>query len=473
MSIAKRIVKNTAWLYGAEIVGKILQFILIMAIARHYGASTFGQYSFAMTFTLIFSMFVDLGMNSLLIREVAKNKKRAPKYLSNLLFIKFILGILCFIVIFIVINLAEYPMEIRFLVYSFGIYNIFFQILELLKSFFKAYEFMHLDSVIKVSEKIMTTGAALILVALGYSILTVSYAFIVSAFLAILFSLLLIAKKISRFVADIDREFIMKFLKMSVPFAAGLILYTVYFRADVLLINFLKGSVSTGVYSSAFQFVELILFIPLFVSIAVFPLLSHAYSHSRERFWKMYNKLMKALCIAGVPIVVGTLILGDRFILLFFGSEYSDAGRVLKILVVFTFLNFFNQFHNTVMVSMNWEKKLITLMGVVFILNLCLNYFFIPSFSIFGAAYVKVFSEIAYFVGALIIIHPKIDIAALLVLLKTFFVGAVLFVIVMYAAHLNLFFLIFIAALSYALLVLLFKIFSDEDFSLMSEIVRR
>jgi O-antigen/teichoic acid export membrane protein len=319
----------------------------------------------------------------------------------------------------------------------------------------------------------MTTGAALILVALGYSVLTVSYAFIVSAFLAILFSLLLIAKKISRFVADIDREFIMKFLKMSVPFAAGLILYTVYFRADVLLINFLKGSVSTGVYNSAFQFVELILFIPLFVSIAVFPLLSQAYVRSERRFWKIYGKMMKALCIVSVPIVAGTLILGDRLILLIFGGEYSGAGQVLKILIVFTFFNFFNQFHNTVIVSMNREKKLITLMGIVFILNLCLNYFFISSFSIFGAAYVKVFSEIVYLIGALIIIRPKIDIAALLVLLKTFFVGAVMFSIVMYATHLNLFFIISIAAVSYALLVLVFRIFSDEDFSLMSEIMRR
>ena len=73
MNAVQRIAKNTA-LFTAHFVVSILGLILSIFIARNLGDVIFGKYSFALAFTAIFAVFSDLGYNTLLIREVARDK---------------------------------------------------------------------------------------------------------------------------------------------------------------------------------------------------------------------------------------------------------------------------------------------------------------------------------------------------------------------------------------------------------------
>ena len=83
MTALQRIIKNTGLLLFSDIITKILGFFYIMYIARYLGAEGFGVLSFALAFTGIFSMFIDLGMHQLIIREVARDRSLARKYLAN------------------------------------------------------------------------------------------------------------------------------------------------------------------------------------------------------------------------------------------------------------------------------------------------------------------------------------------------------------------------------------------------------
>jgi len=51
-----------------------------MHTARYLGAAGFGILSFALAFTGIFGVFSDLGLSTLTIREVARDKSLASKY---------------------------------------------------------------------------------------------------------------------------------------------------------------------------------------------------------------------------------------------------------------------------------------------------------------------------------------------------------------------------------------------------------
>ncbi|MGB2840861.1 MAG: oligosaccharide flippase family protein [Halobacteriota archaeon] len=67
------------------VIGSILSLVLSIFIARSLGDVIFGKYSFALAFTAIFAVFSDLGYNTLLIREVARDKSLASKYFKLLL----------------------------------------------------------------------------------------------------------------------------------------------------------------------------------------------------------------------------------------------------------------------------------------------------------------------------------------------------------------------------------------------------
>ena len=77
MNIVQRIAKNSLVLLASNIISKILGFFYLMYIARYLGAEGFGILSFALAFTGIFSVFSDLGLGPLTVREVARDKSLA------------------------------------------------------------------------------------------------------------------------------------------------------------------------------------------------------------------------------------------------------------------------------------------------------------------------------------------------------------------------------------------------------------
>ena len=103
MNTVQRIAKNTGVLLIAQIASYFIGFFFIMYTARYPGAEGFGinpfkkrlrkmlRISFAFAFAEIFRVSSDLGLSTLTIREVARDKSSAGKYLGNVAVMKVIL----------------------------------------------------------------------------------------------------------------------------------------------------------------------------------------------------------------------------------------------------------------------------------------------------------------------------------------------------------------------------------------------
>jgi len=139
MNTVQRIAKNTAALFAAQFVVSILGLVLTIFIARSLGDVIFGKYSFALAFTALFAVFSDLGYNTLLIREVARDKTQAGKYLNNVLCMRALLSLAIFALIVITINIMNYPEDTKNVVYLFGIYTLVTSFSAVFKVTFRAF----------------------------------------------------------------------------------------------------------------------------------------------------------------------------------------------------------------------------------------------------------------------------------------------------------------------------------------------
>ena len=81
MNTVQTIAKNTGVLLVSQIASYIIGFFYIMYTARYLGTAGFGILSFALAFTGIFGVFSDLGLSTLTVREVARDKSLASKNL--------------------------------------------------------------------------------------------------------------------------------------------------------------------------------------------------------------------------------------------------------------------------------------------------------------------------------------------------------------------------------------------------------
>ena len=125
MSTANRIAKNTTILLIATFVSYLFGFFTTLFTARYLGAEGFGVISLALALTAIFGIFTDLGLGTLTVREVARNKTLTSKYVINTGLIKLVLSSLTFVLLVITTKIISYSSQENFVIYLIGIYMIF------------------------------------------------------------------------------------------------------------------------------------------------------------------------------------------------------------------------------------------------------------------------------------------------------------------------------------------------------------
>ena len=122
MNTFQRIAKNVSVLFLSQILSYILGFFTLMYSARYLGVEGSGTLSMALAFTGIFSVFMDLGLSTLTIREVARNKSLAKEYVSNITLIKIVLSLITLCLIFIIVHLISYNQQTINVIYFITIY---------------------------------------------------------------------------------------------------------------------------------------------------------------------------------------------------------------------------------------------------------------------------------------------------------------------------------------------------------------
>ena len=196
MHEGRRVAKNTIALFSAQIVVAILTVVLTIFIARFLGDVIFGKYSFAIAFTAIFVIFSKLGYETLLVREVARNKKDAKKYLGNILGIRTILSLIVFGCIIITLNLMNYPLATKIAVYLFGIYYILESLSEIYKVTFRAFEVMEYEAITKILTNFIRVSLSILILFLGYGLREIALVFVVSGVFDIAISILICNKNV-------------------------------------------------------------------------------------------------------------------------------------------------------------------------------------------------------------------------------------------------------------------------------------
>ena len=146
MNTIQRIAKNTGVLFSSQAITSLLGFFFVMYVARYLGAEGFGVLSFALAFGSIFGVFTNFGLTELTIREVARDKSLASKYLGNIILLRIIVVIIIFVFITLVFNLFGYPEEIIIVVYLIALSVILGSFTKAFYSVFQAFEKMEYQS---------------------------------------------------------------------------------------------------------------------------------------------------------------------------------------------------------------------------------------------------------------------------------------------------------------------------------------
>jgi O-antigen/teichoic acid export membrane protein len=392
MVIARKIAYNVLVSSVSKILSTALALASIGFITRYLGKEGFGDYATVLAFLSFFSAISDLGLYQFSTREISRPGAKEDEIMGNAFSMRVISSLFIFLLSFFLILLLPYSQEVKYGVVIIAASFIFSSGYQILNGVFQKNLAMDLVAISELIGKIVQLAVIILAVKLH-----LSFSWIITSLLFnMLVSFVLVyfwSRKYIKLGFRFDFVYWKRFLSESYPIGIMAIVVFIYFKADTILLSFLKSNAEVGIYNVAYKVLENISFFPAMIIGLIFPIISQYIFVDKARFFEISNKTFKVFILLVVPLIVGTLFLSDGLILLIGGAGFSESALVLRILVFALAAIFFSNFFNAILVAGNLQKKLMLILSAAALFNVTANLIFIPLFSYIASAIISFMTE--------------------------------------------------------------------------------
>lgn len=475
MNTIQKISKNVGVILISQILTYVMGFFTVIYTSRYLGADGFGIISLALAFTAIFGVLVDMGLGTLMIREISRDKSLSNKYISNTALMKILLAFLTFGLTVLVVNIIGYNETIKNIIYLITLSVIITAFSGILTSIFQANEKMEYFSIANILTSVIILLGTIVGVYYGFNIIYFAMIYVITSTVILIYAFIIYLLKFSLIKPEIDLSFWKPTIKEAWPFGIIFISGMLYTYVDSIMISIIKGTEAVGYYSAAYRIMLILLFIPNAINTAIFPVMSRLYSNSsRESLKMLYERYFKYMIIIGLPIGFGTTLLAGRIILLIFGTGYIPSIIALQILVWSIIFTFAGASYVQLLQSTNKQLIITKISITCLMINIILNLILIPPYSFVGASIATFITEIIL-VSYIIFITYKLGYGisykiVLKDLSKVLLSTLIMSMFIWYLNTLNLFLIVILATIIYFITLYLVKGIDDVDIGILKEI---
>lgn len=404
---AARVVRHSIWLFSAEALSKIIALAVQIAAARYLGDKGFGIFSFAFSATSILMILADVGINTFLTREIARNSDRMNYYLGNAFFLKGLLSFLAILLLLVFPLAFSLDEQTRWVVWAIGFALLINGYADIYISVFRAFEFMGLVSILAILQRVMFFAFGLGVLLTGHKVIPFAMAFLLAAVINLVHARWHMRRRFGRLGWTRDWALARRIFASSVTIGGTVFCTYIYFRIDSVMLYALRGEAETGWYSAAFKLIETAVILIASIRVALFPLLSRTFVQETEQFRNIWQEAARYLLLLGMPLAAGTALLAHRIIAVFYGEMYAASGPALRLLALALPLLFLNDIASYLLVSADRAKSVLKAVAAAAVLNIALNGLWLPRWGLLGAAAATCLTEIFIF-GVYYVIIKKI-----------------------------------------------------------------
>ncbi len=400
-TVIKKISQQTLWQISGKAVSVVSTIIILGLITRKYGEEGTGIFTLALTYISMFMLLSDFGFNAHVLKSLQSSvfslqKQMFRKLLgTRIVWAMVLIGISISILPFLPIGGDQFrQMIILGSPIIFG--SAVFVSTNLLFQFKLRYDL----SVVATSAGVLTNLFLVVFfVNANFSLLYLILAQVLNWMLVCLLALIFSRKITQTIVPIFDAGFSKKLIKSSWPIAATLALNVIYFRADSFMIAYFKGISDAGIYNIAYSVFQSALVLPTFIMNAYYPLMLKS------------QKGIKLVALGlGLIAVIGTILtlISAPFVInLLTGRGFDGSVLSLQILSLGFPAYFLSALLMWVLVARGSYKNLLVIYTTGLIINLILNFIFIPQYSFYAASYITVISEYLILLLQILILYIR------------------------------------------------------------------
>jgi len=377
---------NLTWIVFDSFIRLGVGFFVGVAISRYLGPEQFGSYSYVLALVTVFSVTSKIGLDNVIVRELAKGCEDSNYVLGSSFLLKIIGG---------VVSAAGMVACVYFLrekdtqVFNFAVIGSFcllFQAFDVISFLFQARSDNKSIVIFRLYAFVISTFIKLFLLYYKATVVWFVLIFSFENFLNYL-SILYLYKKCSGIVGPwlISKSMCKRFFVDSYPLALSALVGVLYLRLDQFMLESFSGVKELGIYVVAVKIAEIFYILPMAISTIAFPIIVKAQENETIYFEKL-RKYYALMAFLGYIVAVPISIASKWLIINVYGNEYIDAAKVLSVLVwggVFINLGIAR---TSYLLTANKTKKHFLINCIGFLVAFLMNYSLLPSYGAFGAA---------------------------------------------------------------------------------------
>lgn len=382
-----KILKNIGWLLFDKVFILILQFFIGVKIANYYGSDNFGMYNYAISIIAFSSILFEL-LNDRVIKKFFEDQKFSLVVFNVNIFRNFMaILILAFTII------AGFLLKLSTLFYYTLIFLCIDNLLITSTQGIEIYFDYKLNSknlvILNNIVKLLSYSLQYVFVILGYSILIIPIVRCLGSFIRLVilkYMYKVIYLKKEKIELNLNFILIKDIIKESFFLWLTFIGFLIYTQTDKIMLGSMLGNKEVGIYSIAGNLTQVLIILITPIQISIFPKMLELYRKNYKEYYRFYFNVNFIITQSYLFLSVLSIIVVNILFLKIFSTEYILAIPTYAILTVSVFFRANGALQTTHVTIKNITKKIFykTMAGSV--VNIILNYIFIKTHGVIGAA---------------------------------------------------------------------------------------
>lgn len=474
-STPRSIFKNTVALFIARVVYLGSSTLLVYYLSRMLRAEGLGSYSTAMALFGLGELVCELGLSNFLPRELAKDLSQTNRYLVHTGILVLISSLTSMAILFGLASHLGYSAETITSVYLVSLALTPTALNAMIGAIFICHQRAEFVTFTTLFWTILRVLVSLYFLHQGHSVISLVAAFTGTSFLSFFTNLFFYTRHIDKprwefnfsFLRDMVRD-----LRTFVVLAIGGSLFT---QSETIILSLFRDEAQVGFYNAAYKLITVWYIIPASYMSVVFPMLTQAYQQSLHKSRTIQEKSIKYLLAVALPLAVGGFAVAHPVIDLFYGPGFEEAVAVFRVIAWHTVLAFINNVLWRVLLARDEQRLALRVQVISGIVRIGLSLFLAPMLGCLGAAWALMGGYVVYTLLHIYYVRRGGTPLSLIRLSWRFAVASAIMGALTMALvqQLNLFVVVLLAAVFYAVSVLLLHAFSKEDWALFRQIWQR
>ncbi|MDD5710837.1 MAG: flippase [Candidatus Colwellbacteria bacterium] len=392
-STSQTIVKNTFWLSFGEITGRLLRVLIIVFAARILGAAGWGTFSYMTSLAAILTVFSDIGISGVMIREAAKSEEAKKTYFATSSVIKLVL--IAASLVFILFGtdyITGIPLS-RGIIYATGILFVFDSLRRFGTSLFRAEERMELEALINIVTQVIIVGIGFLVIFTLPSPESLATAYAIGAGAGLIITIYFLRDYISKTFSQFNKALIRPIISAAWPMTLASVFGVLLVNIDTVMIGWFYDASQVGFYSAAQKPIAFLYLLPAFIVGGLFPALARLTQKSISEFTRVLERGIATITLVAYPITLGIIFTASQIVSVFYGSEYLPAATSMQILALSVLITFPVTVIIHAIFAQNRQREMVPIWVMGALVNVGLNFYLIPAIGIIGAAWASLVTQ--------------------------------------------------------------------------------